>query len=108
MFVMRVGLSFILTTDKIAGLPKMGAFGYWVGMCADWALRSALFLSRLLTGKWKKSSGLFKEPAAVTAEGEVQPEVQPFETVADGAEDFADNAAEEVQTDTENGENGVE
>ena len=66
MFIMRVGLSFLLTTDKIAGLPKMGAFGYWIGMCSDWVLRSVLFLARLLTGKWKKSSGLFKEndPAA--------------------------------------------
>ncbi|MDE6691645.1 MAG: hypothetical protein K2K04_06710, partial [Clostridia bacterium] len=70
MFVMRVGLSFLLTTDKIAGLPKLGAFGYWIGMCSDWVLRSVLFLSRLLTGKWKKSSGLFKEPAEVVAAAE--------------------------------------
>lgn len=61
MFIMRVGLAFLLTTDKIAGLPRLGAFGYWIGMCSDWILRSVLFLSRLLTGKWKKSSGLFKE-----------------------------------------------
>ncbi|MDE5789195.1 MAG: polysaccharide biosynthesis C-terminal domain-containing protein [Clostridia bacterium] len=116
MFVMRVGLSFILTTDKIAGLPKLGAFGYWIGMCADWVLRSVLFLSRLLTGKWKKSSGLFKEPVAVTAEGDVQTEVQPFETVADGAEESVAEQAEEPfnelaeqpQIDTENGENSVE
>ncbi|MDE6001610.1 MAG: MATE family efflux transporter, partial [Clostridia bacterium] len=33
MFIMRVGLAFLLTTDKIAGLPQMGAFGYWIGMC---------------------------------------------------------------------------
>lgn len=64
MFIMRVGLSFLLTTDKIAGLPKLGAFGYWIGMCSDWVLRSVLFLSRLLTGRWKKSSGLFKENEA--------------------------------------------
>ncbi len=70
MFVMRVGLAFILTTDKIAGLPQLGAFGYWIGMCSDWVLRSVLFLSRLLTGKWKKSSGLFKEPAEVVAAAE--------------------------------------
>lgn len=73
MFVMRVGLSFILTTDKIAGLPQLGAFGYWIGMCSDWVLRSVLFLSRLLTGRWKKASGLFKEPEAVALE-EAPPE----------------------------------
>lgn len=61
MFVMRVGLAFLLTTDKIPGLPQLGAFGYWVGMCSDWVLRSILFLSRLLTGRWKKASGLIKE-----------------------------------------------
>lgn len=70
MFIMRVGLAFLLTTDKIAGLPKLGAFGYWIGMCSDWVLRSVLFLSRLLTGKWKKSSGLFKEPEEVVAAAE--------------------------------------
>lgn len=67
MFIMRVGLSFLLTTDKIANLPMLGAFGYWIGMCADWVLRSVLFLSRLLTGKWKKSSGLFKDKEPVPA-----------------------------------------
>lgn len=112
MFVMRVGLSFLLTTDKIAGLPKLGAFGYWIGMCSDWVLRSVLFLSRLLTGKWKKSSGLFKEPVAVTAEGDAPTVEQPFETVADGAEESAaepmQEPAEEPQNDNENGENGVE
>lgn len=61
MFVMRVGLAFLLTTDKIPGLPQLGAFGYWIGMCSDWVLRSVLFLSRLLTGRWKRASGLIKE-----------------------------------------------
>ena len=61
MFVMRVGLAFLLTTDKIQGLPKLGAFGYWIGMCSDWVLRSVLFFTRLLSGRWKKASGLIKE-----------------------------------------------
>lgn len=61
MFVMRVGLAFLLTTDKIPGLPQLGAMGYWIGMCSDWVLRSVLFLSRLLSGRWKKSSGLLSE-----------------------------------------------
>ncbi|MDE6373726.1 MAG: polysaccharide biosynthesis C-terminal domain-containing protein, partial [Clostridia bacterium] len=64
MFIMRVGLAFLLTTDKIAGLPKLGAMGYWIGMCSDWVLRSVLFLTRLLTGRWKRASGLIKETAA--------------------------------------------
>lgn len=62
MFIMRVGLAFLLTTDKIHGLPKLGAMGYWIGMCSDWVLRSVLFFSRLLSGRWKKASGLIKEP----------------------------------------------
>ncbi len=71
MLVMRVGLCFLMTTDKIAGLPKLGAFGYWIGMCSDWVMRSILFLSRLLSGRWRKSSGLFKEqPAAAVAGAE--------------------------------------
>ncbi len=61
MGLMRVGLCFLMTTDKIPGLPQLGAFGYWIGMCSDWVLRSVLFLSRLLSGRWKKSSGLFKD-----------------------------------------------
>lgn len=86
MFVMRVGLSFILTTDKISGLPQMGAMGYWIGMCSDWVLRSVLFFSRLLTGRWKKSSGLFKEPVAtvVAENGTVnEEEAAPVEATAE-------------------------
>ena len=61
MFVMRVALAFLMTTDKIPGLPKLGAFGYWIGMCSDWVLRSVLFFTRLLSGRWKKASGLLKD-----------------------------------------------
>ena len=70
MFVMRVGLAFLLTTDKIPGLPKLGAFGYWIGMCSDWVLRSVLFLSRLLSGRWKKASGLLKDKEESAQEGD--------------------------------------
>ncbi len=73
MFVMRVGLAFFLTTDKIPGLPKLGAMGYWIGMCSDWVLRSVLFFSRLLSGRWKKASGLIRETAGA-AEGEDLPD----------------------------------
>ncbi|MCM1043847.1 MAG: MATE family efflux transporter [Corallococcus sp.] len=61
MFLMRVGLAFLLTTDKIEGLPQLGAMGYWIGMCSDWVLRAVLFCIRLLTGRWKKASGLLKD-----------------------------------------------
>jgi Na+-driven multidrug efflux pump len=68
MIVMRVGLCYILTCDW-AGI-RLGAFGYWIGMCADWVLRSILFMSRLLSGRWKKASGLIAEktPERVAAE----------------------------------------
>lgn len=71
MILMRVGVCFVLTTDM---LPfKMGAMGFWIAMCADWVLRSVLFMSRLLSGRWKKSSGLLKTEevpaAAITLDG---------------------------------------
>lgn len=79
MFIMRVGLAFFLTTDKIEGLPQLGAFGYWIGMCSDWVLRAVLFISRLLSGRWKKSSGLLNgtpaEAVAVDAPEAVDAEV---------------------------------
>ncbi len=61
MFVTRVGLAFLLTTDLIPGLPQLGAFGYWIGMCSDWVVRSVFFSARLLSGRWRKASGLLKE-----------------------------------------------
>lgn len=70
MLLLRVGLCFLMTTDKIPGLPKLGAFGYWIGMCSDWVGRSVLFMARLLSGKWKKASGLIKEPVAAAAGAE--------------------------------------
>ncbi len=71
MFLMRVCLAFILTTDMIPGLPQLGAMGYWIGMCSDWVLRSVLFLSRLLSGKWKKSSGMLKTGLKQSFEGSI-------------------------------------
>jgi Na+-driven multidrug efflux pump len=64
MVVMRVGLSFIMTTQY---LPfQLGAMGLWIGMVTDWTLRSVLFTARILSGKWKKSSGLIKANAEKT------------------------------------------
>lgn len=56
MILMRVGLCYLLTCDW-AGF-RLGAMGLWIGMVSDWALRSVLFGSRLISGRWKKSSGL--------------------------------------------------
>lgn len=56
MMLMRVGLCWLLSTPL---LPiQIGAFALWVGMTSDWVLRSALFGGRLLSGKWKKASGM--------------------------------------------------
>lgn len=69
MIIMRVGLCFVLTDDALSPLfenlfgrkLEIGALGFWIAMCADWVVRSLLFVSRLLTGRWKKASGLIAE-----------------------------------------------
>lgn len=91
MFIMRVGLAFLLTTDKIPGLPKLGAMGYWIGMCSDWVLRSILFFTRLISGRWKKASGLIKEPAAAAADGDCGELSTPTAEVAISDDDISDN-----------------
>lgn len=53
MAVMRVGLCCIFTQ-----VVQLGAYGFWIGMVSDWVLRSVLFGSRVLSGRWKKSSGM--------------------------------------------------
>lgn len=68
MILMRVGLCYILTCDWVGA--HMGAMGLWIGMVSDWAVRSLLFGSRLLSGRWKKSSGLLKDAPEVVAERE--------------------------------------
>ena len=59
MLLMRVGLCYILTCDWVGA--HLGAFGLWIGMVSDWGLRGVLFLSRYVSGNWKKSSGLIKD-----------------------------------------------
>ncbi|MCD7728341.1 MAG: polysaccharide biosynthesis C-terminal domain-containing protein [Clostridia bacterium] len=59
MLIVRVGLCWLLTSE-VVGL-QLGAFGYWIAMCSDWVVRSVLFMARLLTGRWKKASGLLPE-----------------------------------------------
>lgn len=60
MVLMRVGLCYLLTCDWV-GL-RMGAMGLWIGMVSDWCLRSIFFGGRVLSGRWKKSSGLLNGP----------------------------------------------
>lgn len=62
MILMRVGLCYILTCEW-AGF-RLGAYGLWIGMVADWILRGVLFGARLLSGKWKKSSGMLESENA--------------------------------------------
>lgn len=61
MVIMRVGLCYFLTCEWAGA--HMGAMGLWIGMVADWALRSLLFVGRILSGKWKKASGHFDAPS---------------------------------------------
>ncbi len=56
MLIVRVGLCWLLVSGTFN--IQMGAFGYWIAMCSDWVVRSILFISRLLTGRWKKASGM--------------------------------------------------
>ncbi len=59
MIIVRVGLCWLLTSE-LFGI-QLGAMGYWIAMCSDWVVRSVLFMARLLTGRWKKASGLIPE-----------------------------------------------
>ena len=59
MLLMRVGLCYILTCDWV--WAHLCALGLWIGMVSDWGLRGTLFLSRYISGNWKKSSGLIKD-----------------------------------------------
>lgn len=61
MVVMRVGLCYILTCDWAGA--HLGALGLWIGMVADWGLRSLLFGGRVLSGRWKSRSGFLGKRA---------------------------------------------
>ena len=65
MMIFRVGLCYILTTDKLP--MQMGAMGLWIGMISDWCGRSLLFGLRLMSGRWKKSSGMLKNDVPAEA-----------------------------------------
>jgi putative MATE family efflux protein len=48
MWVFRIGLGYIF-----AIVLKLGVLGVWMGMYSDWIVRGALFIKRLLDGKWR-------------------------------------------------------
>ncbi|MCD8202012.1 MAG: MATE family efflux transporter [Clostridia bacterium] len=107
MLIVRVGLCWFLVSWNKG--PHLGAFGYWIAMCSDWVVRSIIFLSRLLSGRWRKKSGLLKdaEPEKALAEGEEgsEPGLNGEVTVvlpetdgnvpADAGEVFAEDAGED-------------
>lgn len=74
MILMRVGLCYILTCDFIG--IHIGALGLWIGMISDWVLRSLLFGIRLLSGRWKKSSGHLDAPPQDNSQAEEQDNLQ--------------------------------
>ena len=108
MAIMRVGLCFVMCTPLIPSL-HLGALGLWIGMVADWTLRSVLFTSRIVSGRWKKASGMLKAaPAAETSAvcdqsaepssgcgEEVPAQVQSEEEVANSADAVEDASSTE-------------
>ncbi len=108
MAIMRVGLCFVMCTPLIPSL-HLGALGLWIGMVADWTLRSVLFTSRIISGRWKKASGMLKAaPAAETSAAcdqsaepssecgeEVPAQVQSEEEVANSADAVEDASSTE-------------
>ncbi len=58
MIIVRVGLCWLLASGTFSF--QLGAYGYWIAMCADWVMRSVLFMARLLSGRWKNSSKMLK------------------------------------------------
>lgn len=78
MILVRVGLCWLLV-GGVCGV-RLGAFGYWIAMCADWVMRSVLFMARIATGRWKKASGLLNGEPPSACDGQEQA------ATADGAE----------------------
>lgn len=69
MIIFRVGLCYLLTCDW-AGI-HLGALGLWIGMVSDWVVRSLLFGGRVLSGRWKKSSGMLGTDLKQAFEGSI-------------------------------------
>lgn len=98
MAVLRVGLCYILTCDWAGA--RLGALGLWIGMVADWGMRSLLFGGRVLSGRWKKSSGMIKE---VADGGGGQDELDSASEQSDGTDGDGIIGGEIICTDGENG-----
>lgn len=90
MVVMRVGLCFLFTSD-VCGI-RLGAWGFWIGMCSDWVLRSILFMARLLSGRWRKASGLLGGDAPPSSAGS-----DSADDPTDGGREQADAAADGLE-----------
>ncbi len=100
MLLMRVGLCYILTCDWVGA--HLGALGLWIGMVSDWAVRGLLFGARLLSGRWKKSSGLLNAEVAPVPVGSL---------VAENTDNEADGCGEpyeQIQVGTPQEENNDE
>lgn len=98
MVLMRVGLCYILTCEWVGA--ELGAMGLWIGMVADWGVRSLLFGGRVLSGRWKKASGLIKESA--TTEG-IAAEDTPIPTTENiEGEEIAPHFTDEPTIDEDN------
>lgn len=48
MILWRVSFSYILCVNM-----QLGAIGVWIAMIIDWVCRTAFFVGRILSGKWK-------------------------------------------------------
>lgn len=48
MLVFRIGLSWVLCVQL-----EWGALGVWTAMMVDWVCRTAFFVTRMISGKWK-------------------------------------------------------
>ena len=48
MMIWRLGFSYVLGIGF-----GMGAVGVWIAMIVDWVCRSAFFVGRFVSGKWK-------------------------------------------------------
>lgn len=60
MWLVRVGMGYVLKMTNIFGLQDYmswpsyyGLFGVWIAMVLDWIARSACFIIRFMHGKWK-------------------------------------------------------
>lgn len=104
MLIFRVGLCFVLTTDR---LPfQLGALGLWTGMVADWCVRSLLFGGRVLSGRWKKSSGMLDGKALRTGEtSEITKNTTTTEESSDGQSCGVENAQENAKKESPGEEN---